>query len=444
MNSPTVVAPEQAGTAVRAAAAQVVDTVISQGRSLNDSLAQQESNFSGRNRAFLRELGYGTLRWYYPLHYVLRKLLQKPLKARDSDIEALLLTGLYQLLYLRTPAYATVAASTEAARLLGKSWATGLLNGVLRNAQRRQDELLQAIEQNPESASAHPKWLLRLLQEAWPADWPALVAANNQRPPQSLRVNARLQTRTGYLAALEQVGIEAQPAPYTEYGINLTEPQDVPQLPGFKQGWFAVQDPAAQLAGGLLQASAGQRVLDACAAPGGKTCQLLETVPELELWALDKDAGRLQQVRVNLQRLGLQAQLLTADAAQPDDWWDGQAFDRILLDAPCSGSGVIRRHPDIKLLRQARDIETLAAQQIALLRGLWPLLRPGGQLLYVTCSVLPTETTQVVTQFCSEQRDACIEPIAAEWGQMAEAGRYILPGSSGMDGFFYARLRKSS
>ena len=205
-----------------------------------------------------------------------------------------------------------------------------------------------------------------------------------------------------------------------------------------------MQDPAAQLAGGLLQASAGQRVLDACAAPGGKTCQLLETVPELELWALDKDAGRLQQVRANLQRLGLQAQLLTADAAQPDDWWDGQAFDRILLDAPCSGSGVIRRHPDIKLLRQARDIETLAAQQIALLRGLWPLLRPGGQLLYVTCSVLPTETTQVVTQFCSEQRDACIEPIAAEWGQMAEAGRYILPGSSGMDGFFYARLRKSS
>ncbi|MEZ5589653.1 MAG: DUF4390 domain-containing protein [Gammaproteobacteria bacterium] len=195
---------------------------------------------------------------------------------------------------------------------------------------------------------------------------------------------------------------------------------------------------------GLVAGERGTAGAGCCAAPGGKTCQLLETVPELELWALDKDAGRLQQVRANLQRLGLQAQLLTADAAQPDDWWDGQSFDRILLDAPCSGSGVIRRHPDIKLLRRVRDIETLAAQQIALLCALWPLLRPGGQLLYATCSVLPAETTQVITRFCNAQPDTCIEPIAAEWGQAVETGRYILPGSSGMDGFFYARLRKSS
>jgi len=435
---------EHKGAAVRAAAARALSAVLAQGRSLNDSLAQQEAAFDDRDKAFLRELCYGTLRWYLPLHSMLGRLLQKPLKTRDSDIEALLLSGLYQLLYLRTPAYATVAASADAARALGKAWAVGLMNGVLRNAQRRQDTLRQTIEQEPTRVSAHPRWLLRLLQDAWPQDWGALVAANNERPPQSLRVNLRCVRRDDYLAELAAADLQAWPAPYTDCGINLVEPCDVRQLPGFEQGRVSVQDPAAQLAVGLLQLQAGQRVLDACAAPGGKTCHILETVPEVEVLALDKEATRLQQVRANLDRLNLAAKLTAADAAAPEMWWDGRAFDRILLDAPCSGSGVIRRHPDIKVLRRAADIDALAARQLALLHALWPLLQPGGRLVYATCSVLPAETSAVIETFCATQDDAYSEPIAVDWGRVAGRGRQILPGSEGMDGFFYACLCKSS
>ena len=433
---------DQAGAKLRAVAAKVVFAVIQQGRSLTEALTQHENTVPARDQALLRELSYGVLRWYFPLRYMLAQLLSKSLKTRDRDLEALLLLGLYQLFYLRIPAYAAVSTSTEATRMLSKTWASGLVNGVLRQAQRQQAALLAALDKAPAAASAHPPWLLQALQTAWSQDWPSIISANNQRPPQSLRVNRRQLSRANYLRRLQDHGIKAEAAEHTDSGLTLAEPSDVAELPGFAQGWCSVQDPAAQLAAPLLQTQAGQRVLDACAAPGGKTGHLLELTNDLELWALDKSASRLAQLRENLTRLQVSARLMVADAADTAKWWDGRLFDRILLDAPCSGSGVIRRHPDIKVLRRADDIPRLAAQQLTLLTALWPLLKRGGMMLYAGCSVLPTETRQLIELFCQEHTDAHAVPIQAAWGRLAGPGRQILPGT--MDGFFYARLHKLS
>lgn len=424
---------------VRALAAQVVAAVALEGGSLGRELARRENVLDGRDRGLLRELCYGTLRWHPLLQAVIERLLAKPFKRKDADIEQLLLVGAYQLMHTRIPEHAAISATVESCRLLGKSWATGLANGVLRNVQRRGTAV---IDQLPMPArDAHPEWLWQRIHGAWPEQAEGIFHANNDYPPFYLRVNERRTSRDDYLAELGAAGIDAMPCEIATTGIRLERAVDVTQLPGFGEGMVSVQDEAAQLAAPLLDLQPGQRVLDACCAPGGKTGHILEAALDLDLCALDSDPERLRRVEENLRRLQLNARLVTGDACDPAAWWDGRPFDRILLDAPCSGTGVIRRHPDIKLLRTERDIATLAVRQGKLLAALWPLLAPGGLLVYATCSILPTENRDVVGDFITAHTDAVALPMPG-WGVPQPVGRQLLPQRAGCDGFYYARLGK--
>jgi 16S rRNA (cytosine967-C5)-methyltransferase len=372
---------------------------------------------------------------------IIRQLLKKPLKKKDSDIQALLLCGAYQLLEMRTPDHAALSSSVEACRLLKKPWATGLVNGVLRRCARERETLSGELDEA--QLASHPQWLYQLVRQHWPDYSEDIFLANNQPPPMVLRVNQRRTACNDYIEKLAGQGLEAVPGALVDTALCLANPVDVEQLPGFAEGLVSVQDEAAQLAAGLLAPEAGDRVLDACSAPGGKCCHLLEIQPGIhELLAMDSDASRLQRVAENLQRLQLQATLVPGDACEPGPALDGRLFDRILLDAPCSGTGVIRRHPDIKLLRRASDIASLAEVQSAMLRSLWPLLRPGGTLLYVTCSILPEENSRVVQRFLAESPDARCDAIDSEWGVDCNPGRQVLPGPGGPDGLYYARLYK--
>lgn len=427
----------------RAAAARVLAEVLGPGRSLSAALPRQLAGIPGaRERGFVQELCFGTLRWLPRLELLLKPLLRQPLKKRDSDVQALLLIGLYQLLYLETPPHAAVSETVNATSVLGKQWARGLANGVLRNFQRRQAELTASADKREAGRFAHPQWIIDRLRKAWPDRWEAILEANNQRAPMTLRVNRLRTSRDDYLKRLSDEGIGARAAPHVAHGVILDIPVPVQQLPGFAEGMVSVQDAAAQLAGELVDPQPGERVLDACAAPGGKTGHLLERAAELEVLAVEQDPARLEKVTENLERLGSRATLVQSDAAATDQWWDGRPFDRILLDAPCSATGVIRRHPDIKVLRRPADIEDLVQEQHRLLEGLWPLLKPGGMLVYATCSVLPQENEQQIRRFLRDHSDAGVGEIAAAWGHAGEAGRQILPGEDEMDGFYYARLVK--
>lgn len=424
----------------RAVAAQVLSEVLGEHRSLATALPDALTRISPRDRGLLQELCYGTCRWQPQLQVLLDNLLTRPLAAAELTVRALLLIGLYQLWHSRIPDHAVVAETVAAARQLRKPWAAGLANAVLRAALRRRSELAALLGDHPEGCTAHPRWLIAQLQADWPDDWPTMIEANNGRPPFVLRINQRHCTREQYRLRLTEAGYTVAPVPDIETALVLAEPMDITELPDFAKGAVSVQDAAAQLAAPLLCVEPGQRVLDACAAPGGKTTHLLECEPTLALTALDQDARRLVQVADNLRRLDQTARLVVGDAMHPDDWWDGVPFDRILLDAPCSATGVIRRHPDIKLLRRESDIAALAERQGAILAALWPLLRPGGQLLYATCSVLRQENERVIAGFLATHPAAREQPILANWGCSLQHGRQILPGENGMDGFYYARL----
>ncbi len=427
----------------RAAAAKVVFEVVAHGHSLSTALPKWQPRIEPRDRALLQELVYGVLRWYGRLDAVLSQLLRKPFKRKDGDLHALLLVGLYQLLYLRVPDHAAVSATVSGTKGLGKGWAKNLCNAVLRRFQRESETLLATADREKSARYAHPDWLLKMLQAAYPDGWQALLQANNARPPMTLRINRHQVARQAYLQQLQQQGIGAHAAPFSDVGITLDTAVDVAQLPGFDSGRVSVQDGAAQLAAPLLDLQPGQRVLDACAAPGGKTAHLLERGVGLDsLLAIDEDAQRVERLRETLARLQLTAQVRCGDAAAPQQWWDGKAFDRILLDAPCSATGVIRRHPDIKQLRRRADIEALVVLQQRILAALWPLLAPGGKLLYVTCSVLPQENHQQLQSFLARHPDAVEQPIDATWGLKREVGRQILPGENDMDGFYYASICK--
>ncbi len=428
----------------RACAARVVHAVTAHGRSLTDALPEAiQKEIDSRQRALIQELSYGTLRWYYRLDVLLQQLLKKPLKQRDADIRCLLLTGLYQLSQLAMPQRVAVNETVQATKALQKDWARGLVNGVLRNYQRQAEVLEGRVDNTVEFRFAHPQWLAQMLQTDWPDAWQAVLDANNERPPFSLRTNPQHLTRDEYLDELAARSLEARPLPHTATGILLARPLPVESLPGFAEGFVSVQDAAAQLAAGLLDAKAGQRVLDACAAPGGKTAHILESTPDVaHLSALDIDARRLERVGENLSRLSLKATLQQGDAGEPAAWWDGQQYERILLDAPCSATGVIRRHPDIKVLRQPEDVATLVSRQAHMLRALWPLLSPGGMLLYCTCSVLSDENSRQIGSFLGSRTDATELPINAAWGRECAHGRQVLPGDDDMDGFYFACLRK--
>jgi 16S rRNA (cytosine967-C5)-methyltransferase len=427
----------------RTTAALVVDQVVREGRSLTTALPPTLPRLAPRDRGLAQELCYGTLRWHPRLEFVLKRLLQKPLKARDQDLHALLLVGLYQLAYLAVPPHVAVSETVSAAELMGKGWAKGLVNGILRRFQREAAQLGAEADGDVAARFAHPRWLLEMLQRAWPDAWEPIAEANNARAPLTLRVNAVRLSREDYLGRLHTAGISAHPAPHVSAAVIVEHAVPVEQLPGFGEGLVSVQDAAAQLAAELLDPQPGEHVLDACAAPGGKTSHLLERAPDLALDALDRDAARLVRVRENLSRLGLNARVIAADAGETEPWWDGRPYDRILLDAPCSATGVIRRHPDIKSLRKAADIPGLVTEQARLLNALWPLLKPGGMLLYATCSILPEENAGQIRRFIAAHADAVERPIAAEWGRPMEAGRQILPGENDMDGFYYACIAKA-
>ena len=427
----------------RLAAAKALTAVLNGKASLNSSLPLQLDKVEARDRGLTQDLAFGTTRWQPRLSALANKLLQKPFKAADADVEALLLVGLYQLLYTRIPAHAAIGETVGCADKLKKPWAKALLNAVLRNAQRESEALLTELEHDPVVRTAHPRWLQKSLKAFWPQQWEAICAANNAHPPMILRVNRRHKTRDAYLQLLVESGIEAQPCVFSQDGIVLAEPCDVRNLPGFAEGWISVQDEAAQLAADLLDLAPGQRVLDACCAPGGKTCHILEVEPELAgVVAVDLEAKRLVRVRENLERLGLSAELIAADGRDTATWWDGKPFQRILLDAPCSATGVIRRHPDIKLTRQPDDIGALATLQGELLDAMWPTLEVGGILLYATCSTLPTENTEVIEAFLARTPGARELDIAGQFGIKQPHGRQLLAQEGGHDGFYYAKLIK--
>lgn len=421
----------------RAAAATVIARVL-EGASLNQVLPAALDTVAARDRGLLQQLCYGTLREYPRLQPQLAQLLAKPLRGRDREVEALLLAGLYQLSATRIPDHAAVAATVAAATTLSRAWAKGLCNAVLRRYLREREALGRQLDDA--AAAAHPQWLYRAIHEQWPQQATDIIAANNAQPPMVLRVNRRLGGREDYLAVLAANGIEATAGNLAAEAIYLAQPMDVSALPGFADGMVSVQDEAAQLAARLLQAAPGDRVLDACVAPGGKACHLLELDPTLQLVAMDVDQQRLQRVRDNLQRLSLNAEVLAGDAAAPMQLQD-QRFARILVDAPCSASGVVRRHPDIKVLRRPADIAGFAAQQLAILQGLWPLLAPGGRLLYVTCSVLEEENSGVLQQFLQATPEAVLLPAAT--GEPRPCGGQLLPRVQGPDGLFYGIVQRS-
>jgi len=428
----------------RLVAVKTVFAVLYEGKSLSAALQQdQVRSLSPPDRALVQELSYGACRWYPRLQALALMLYSRPMKRKDGDVHCLTLIGLYQLIYTRVPSYAAINESVAVTKGLKKPWAKGLVNAILRRFQRESEALMAEVDKDATLQLAHPQWLYECIAASWPDHIGAILEANNTRPPMALRVNRQRHQRDDYLKKLIECGVEASASPLGVDGIVLAQPVGVSQLPGFDEGWVSVQDVAAQQAADLLDLQPGQRVLDACAAPGGKSCHILECCPELEeLVAVDKDEARLERVSENLQRLGQEAALLCVDAAEVDAWWDGRPFDRILLDAPCSAIGVIRRHPDIKILRRPQDIATLVAQQRTLLERLWPLVAPGGMLLYATCSVLKEENVGQITRFVTDHADAISHPIEAEWGLVCEHGRQILPGDGGMDGFYYACLVK--
>jgi 16S rRNA (cytosine967-C5)-methyltransferase len=425
----------------RAVAATTLAQVIAGGASLNEPLAAGLAEVKPDDRALFQQLCYGTLRSYQRLNGVMRQLLKKPLKRKDADLEALILCGLYQLLEMRTPDHAAISTTVEACRVLGKPWATGLVNGILRRCSRESAVLLASLDEAAQCS--HPRWLLEALKSAWPEHFLEIIDANNGQPPMCLRINSCKTHREDYLRELEQAGIPAHPCEQAADGIRLATPIDVSRLPGFEEGLVSVQDEAAQFAAEVLQAMPGDRVLDVCAAPGGKACHILERQTQLgELVAMDVNPARLQRVQENLDRLQLSAEVITGDGMQPPTSLVKESFDHILVDAPCSGSGVIRRHPDIKLLRQANDIAGFATMQLSILNGVWPLLRPGGRLLYVTCSVLPQENQELIDTFLQSSTTVRLLPLETPWGLNLNGTRQLLPTPDGADGLFYALLQK--
>jgi 16S rRNA (cytosine967-C5)-methyltransferase len=427
---------------IRGYAAEILSQVLSDGQSLTAALASGLPKLHDpKDRAFVQALCYGVIRHYYALDLMLSCLLSKALKQKDGDIKALMLVGLYQLQYMRVKSHAAVSETVAATK--HKPWSKGLVNAVLRQYQRDAEALQLACAQDRQARFNHPEWIIRQLEQDWPDQAEQILAANDLAPPLTLRVNTLQGSRDAYLDLLAEQAIAAQSVAECDTALALDQPIGVELLPGFAQGRVSVQDSAAQLAAALLDAQPGQRVLDLCAAPGGKTAAILERQPALlSLLAVDIEATRLQRVSENLQRLKLRAEVLAADAARPEDWAAGRRFERILLDAPCSGLGVIRRHPDIKLLRRATDIPELQALQSSILDAAWSLLTPGGVLLYATCSVLKQENELQIGAFLSRHADARELPIAADWGQARPHGRQILSGELQMDGFYYAKLLK--
>lgn len=428
----------------RSVALAVILQVLERGGTLDEALEHHLSNIDdSRDRGLAQRLAYGVLRWLTSLEFLLERLLHRPVRQKDRDIYYLLLLGVEQLWMESMPEHAVIYETAQVARHQRKPWAVALVNAVLRNFQRQRDSLLGELRQDQTARYAHPAWLLKRMQHDWPDDWRELAEANNHAAPLWLRVNRSVCSADEYAA---RHASELGPVSFCSFAADalcLAQPVSVVTLPGFAEGLITVQDPAAQLAVDLLVLAPGQRVLDACAAPGGKTTHMLERQPRLELLlAVDSSEARLQRLKHNLQRGSLDCQVLCADAAVPGDWWDRQPFDRILLDAPCSATGVIRRHPDIKWRRRESDIEQLEGRQLQLLNSLWPLLKPGGMLVYSTCSILAAENHQLLNGFINDTGKLEVVPAGGDFGVARKPGMQLLPHFDACDGFYYAQLLK--
>lgn len=431
---------DREGVASRICAARIIAAVYA-GRSLTDALAI--SCAQGESQPFIQAICYGVLREYPRHRLLLRRLLKKPFKPADGDIDALAQAALYQIDRMRVPPHAAVNESVQAAKHMGKAWASGLLNALLRRYLREGKELNAHLDEDEEARLRMPTWLLRRLRQDWPGQWQAIAEASALQAGLTLRVNRMRIDPRGYAQLLAEQAIAASPHAHAPEALMLDKAMPVELLPGFAEGLVSVQDAGAQLAAALLNAARGERVLDACAAPGGKSCHILERVGgDLDLTAVDLDATRLLRVGENLNRLGLKARCCVGDGAEPAGDWAQGGYQRILLDAPCSATGVIRRHPDIKVLRKPDDLPVLVDLQRRCLEALWALLAPGGMLLYATCSILPEENEWQLAGFLAHHGDARELPIEASWGMARQVGRQTLPGEEGMDGFYYACLEK--
>ena len=434
------------GAVARGIAAEIVNAVVVAGQSLDDAIAAHEDRVAAEDRALLRMLCYGCLRHHWRLQFWISKLMARPMRKKDSVVNALLAIGLYQLSSMRVPDHAAVSQTVEATRLLRRPKLAGLVNACLRRFQR--DKLAEIPCETEEARWNHPQWLIDASKRDWPDDWQTILEANDRRAPMWLRVNSSMHTAEDYRARLAALGMAAETLPGVPDALRLDEPCPVEALPGFADGAASVQDAAAQIAARWLLDGRRGAILDACAAPGGKTGHLLEVGgQDISLTAVENDPLRAPRIQQNLERLGRDATLCVADASNPGEWWNGVPFDGILLDAPCSASGVIRRHPDIKLLRRASDIEALSRLQGELLETLWPLLVPGGRLLYATCSTLAAENDVVVARFLRGRDDAVEDAVLPnnnirDLMRRKACGYQVLPGTAGLDGFYYACLEK--
>lgn len=423
---------------VRAAAANVLFQVVDKGQSLSTALPLAQQQVKPRDQALLQEICYGALRYLPRLESIANELMDKPLKGKQRVFHHLILVGIYQLSFMRIPAHAAVGETVEGTKTLKGPRLRGLINAVLRNYQRKQEELDAFAVSHHAGKYGHPSWLLTLLQDTYPDKWQDIVEANNSKAPMWLRVNHQHHSRDEYQQILKDNGIDSHPHSEANDALRLEAPCDVSKLPGFDKGWVSVQDAAAQLSLNYLTPKDGELILDCCAAPGGKTAHILERTHQTKVVAIDCDESRLKRVHDNLKRLQLNAEVICGDARKPLEWWQGEQFDRILLDAPCSATGVIRRHPDIKWLRRREDIAALTELQSEILDAMWQQLKPGGTLVYATCSITPQENGEQIEAFLSRTKEAQLEGSPID-----KPGRQILPGEENMDGFYYAIIKKA-
>lgn len=438
---------------LRAELALALREVLWQGNHL-DSVIDNYSSLiprdaaGGEQLALFHDLLYGSVRYFHQLNQLALCLLEKPLKKKDDDVLALLIAGIYQLRYSAIKTHAIVHETVSATVFLKKKWARAVVNACLRRYQREEQKLEARLADNPEFSYSHSAWMISQIKAEWPKQAKAIFEANNNKPPIFLRVNNNKISRRHYLEELDKQGCKASPVSLLGDAILLHKSIRVSELPGYSEGWFSVQDAGAQLCGDAMQIEQGQRILDACAAPGGKLSHILEIAAgDCEVWAIEQSKKRYSRMATNLGRLGLQAKLILADARQPETWWDGKPFDRILLDTPCSAIGVIRRNPDIKVHRQLTDISNIQELQTRLLDQLWPLLGQGGKLLYVTCSILAGENDNQVESFIKRHSGSASVSLPIfednpETSHKLVHGYQILPGENNMDGFYYACIQK--